>query len=411
MNALSQLWNQSSIFGCVYVGTPPWTTCDTTKAVPANQDNYDRNEVLNGQGIGSGGGENELCNPTNGPATTDFARMSSAPASPGCGTGEVDYPLARDVVVGMRFVSESYSASAEANKCTAPNTPVNCVMGPVVKGWKYNDPIAGPYTGTAWNGNISNSGGTSSLAFRLFCNSSNTTPITDWGQLTNGATNDVNGINLGNGTSIGAPIILYQINPNSGTFKDFAQTYAGCASRADANLQAQVNNAGDPVMQENNMDQYRVQSASDTGESACTNATNGTIGCDRTAGRMSQTIGFMSYGFYVSNSYSKSLGNQSRMANSTFAPAFVSVSNVGTYPTVRTIRNVYRKDTLRASVAGFLDWISIPDTTNTIHGLDYTTGSGYGAEISNTITTRFGFFNLASVSSPIPIGDIHDLTT
>jgi hypothetical protein len=70
------------------------------------------------------------------------------------------------------------------------------------------------------------------------------------------------------------------------------------------------------------------------------------------------------------------------------------------YPTARTLFNIYRTDTVRASTGGFLNWIC-DSNTNFDKGLDNTTGKNFDTELQTIISSTFGFPRLTDLS-PAP---------
>jgi hypothetical protein len=68
------------------------------------------------------------------------------------------------------------------------------------------------------------------------------------------------------------------------------------------------------------------------------------------------------------------------------------------YPTARTLFNIYRTDTVRASTAGFLNWICDSNTAFT-KGTDNNTGKNYDTELTTLISTTYGFPRLTDTSS------------
>jgi hypothetical protein len=68
------------------------------------------------------------------------------------------------------------------------------------------------------------------------------------------------------------------------------------------------------------------------------------------------------------------------------------------YPTARTLFNIYRTDTVRASTGGFLNWIC-DSNTNFSKGLDNSTGLNFDTELSTIISTTFGFPRLTDTST------------
>jgi hypothetical protein len=68
------------------------------------------------------------------------------------------------------------------------------------------------------------------------------------------------------------------------------------------------------------------------------------------------------------------------------------------YPTARTLFNIYRTDTVRASTAGFLNWICDANSDFT-KGTDNRTGLNYDNEINTFITGTYGFVQLTDTSA------------
>jgi hypothetical protein len=68
-----------------------------------------------------------------------------------------------------------------------------------------------------------------------------------------------------------------------------------------------------------------------------------------------------------------------------------------TYPTAITLFNVFLTNTIRASTAGFLNWVC-DGNTNFEKGLDNSTGLNFDAELSTLISTTYGFPRLTDES-------------
>ena len=226
MNAINNLYSQSSIFGCTLL-TSDFQTCNTAGDTSDTDilDNYDRDEFTNGAGIGSTNGLSILCGVPAAAIAEDFARSSRPGNGSSCENSLTFLPYAKDGLVGVAFDSEHAVTSGSAT------TPI----GPVAAGWR-NDgdalncnllPNPGPHFDNGVNGcdgvpfdNISNTGGSSSVAFRIWCDTSGTA-ISDWGQLTDPAHA------VGSGTSIGVPIQLWGVNTGSGTYSVW-RSFIGC---------------------------------------------------------------------------------------------------------------------------------------------------------------------------------------
>jgi hypothetical protein len=68
------------------------------------------------------------------------------------------------------------------------------------------------------------------------------------------------------------------------------------------------------------------------------------------------------------------------------------------YPTAFTLSNIYRTDTVRASTAGFLNWICDSNSAFS-KGQDNSTGKNYDTELTTLIDGTFGFVRLTDTSS------------
>jgi hypothetical protein len=71
-----------------------------------------------------------------------------------------------------------------------------------------------------------------------------------------------------------------------------------------------------------------------------------------------------------------------------------------TYPTARTLFNIYRTGTIRASAGGFINW-TCDGNVNFTKGTDNSTGLNFDAEVTNAIGSVFGFPRLTD-TSPAP---------
>lgn len=345
MTRISNLYNQTSIFGCTLQAVDR-RTCNLGADTAATDilDNYDRDEITQGAGIGSSGGVGQLCGsiPTGG-LPVDAARSSRPKGGSDCATSTF-LGFMKDGLVGVTFPLEV--------------PPAGATRGPVAAGWRPGDPVNGPYSGTPFN-NISNVGGTSSIAYRIFCDNG-ATAINDWGQLTDP------GQPVGSGAPIGVPIVIWGTNTLSGTYASW-NSYIGC----DQNLKATAAH----IIQESNAPQIReiVEAENPANPVAQYEA-------------VTAALYNGSYGVLSSNPYSRSGGSLTRINGTVASPLSIQL---GTLATARTVYNVYRTDTVRGSTAGFLNWIC--STNDADHDINKTTGKNYNQEITNAINTTFGF--------------------
>src|ERR1700722_11159410 len=291
----------------------------------------------------------------------------------------------------------SYSASNGTVTCTKfPSAGI----GPVADGWLPTDPTncgtgGGPAcTGTPFK-DISNTpigGGTgaTSVAYRLFCfhgpsATPNTSQITDWGQLTN--LNASGGPFLpGDGKPIGVPVRIIAINSGSGTvstFYNFAQSGigspavsadcgggAGTVSSSDVNVNAA--SGPDPLLNQgpagtNFVQNSEVSLENDANQIGDFANANWPGSSPDQATDIATSLYSMSFGAYGSNTNSEVASIEGgSAAGTTFTEKFTTANGKAvstaternnTYPMARTLFNIYRTDTVRASVGGFLNWL------------------------------------------------------
>ena len=376
MNAIGNLYSQSSIYGCTLSGTD-FRTCVTTADGSATDtlDDYSRNEFINGEGIGTGKGIGQLCgNNGTGGLTVDFARGSRAPgASDNCASA-VGLEFARDSVVGVVFPFHNKTAVA----CTTGSCSATQV-GPVAAGWRTGDPLAGPYTGAPVV-NLDNTtivpGSGKSLAFEVYCDTTTSFKINDWGQLTDKTDDPANpGHTLGSegiGSPIGAPIYIPAVNTGSGTYSVW-KSYVGC----DPNTK----NTDAKIAQENDAPQLTDIATADhpTDNIAAAN-------------QVAESLYYISYGVSQWRPYTYSSGSVSgkltKINGLSASPALELSKTIATF---RGLYNIYKSGSVRASVAGFLNYLCDTDPGKVNHGLDLTTGKNYSDELTNTISTQFVF--------------------
>lgn len=389
MNAVGNLYSQSSIFGCTLDSTN-WRTCVTTGDGSATDtlDNYSRNEFINGEGVGTGNGIKQLCGtvPTGG-LTVDFARGSRAPTANDNCPNAVGLEFARDSVVGLDFPFHNTTTIA----CAAGMTCTAQQIGPVAAGWRPGDPLAGPYSGNAFS-NIDGQGnsnfGGNSLAYEMYCDKTGAFAINDWGQLTD-KTKPV-----GLGTPIGVPIYFPAVNSGSGTYSTW-KGFVGC----DPNTK----NTDGKVVQENDAPQLSDIAAAD-------NPTDNIAAANQVAASLYYvSFGVSQWHKYTTTS-SNIAGKLTKINNVTASPSAETGKTIVTW---RGLFNIYRSDALRASVAGFLNWVCDTDASNVNHGVDLTTGKNYNAELTNTISTQFVFPRVACSAGgpPISAGQITDMNS
>jgi len=366
-------------------------TTDTT-------DNWDRTEVAEGvDDVGSGAGQSQLCGTINSPLPVDFAR-SSKPAGTACSTlASTGYAKDGVPAVDLPSINPSTYGTVPAG---SPYASINGgAIGPVAKGWLPGDPVNGPYTGTPFTdvSNSDNTGGANSTAYRLWC-ATDSTRITDWGQLTNLA----GGKAVGQGTPIGIPIRIVGVNPSSGTvatFAGFAEsgvTGGGCTSNTNVNAAVDPNTATAPspntphVALENNASQIGDFAAKDFPGDLVDQAVEASTSLYYESNGVLNTVPYSAAVAIGTTSSAVSKINLNEKA----ASAGFIFSNA--YPTARVLYNIYRTDTVKASTAGFLNWIC--DSQTAIQkGKDNSTGLNFDTELT-TLISSFGFTRLTDTT-------------
>jgi hypothetical protein len=212
---------------------------------------------------------------------------------------------------------------------------------------------------------------------------------------------------VGQGMPIGVPIRIMGITTSSdveSTFASYANSgggtiSGGCASNMNPNAASDPNpntatgaNAAPHLASENDsnqIDQFAVGDfpSPDHVDQAIEAATtlyvesNGVVNTNPYAGGV--TIDGTSY-------------SGSKVEENGFSPTTASLLQ-NSYPTARTLFNVFLTNSVRASTGGFLNWICDGDT-NFEKGLDNSTGLNFDAELSTLISTTYGFPRLTDES-------------
>jgi hypothetical protein len=302
-----------------------------------------------------------------------------------------------------------------------------------------------PCSGTPFT-NITNtaiSGGTgaTSVAYRLFCRhgpsaTPNTSQITDWGQLTNlsAANNGGTAEPVGDGAPIGVPIRITAINSGSGTvsaFYNFAQSGigspavsadcgggSGTVSSSDVNVNAA--SGPDPEADQGPAGTSFVQNPEVSVESDANqigdfaNANWPSDPADE-AVDIATSLYSMSYGVFGVNAHASVASIESGKIPAgdpgTFTAQILQANGVAAsdarersnaYPMSRTLFNIYRTDTVRASTAGFLDWLC--DSNSSIQkGTDQIGRSNYDNDLTNVINGQYGYSRLTDATPELAI--------
>ena len=437
---IATYFEQAGLYGCNLdsAATPNYSTCINApgdlSATTDTADNYDHVEVTVGLGkIGSGDGQKQLCGAESSTFPVDYARSSKpVNAANGC-SDMVGLGFAKDGVPTVDFPGAEGPGSAVGS--TTPWFGVSGhIVGPVAAGWLPGNAVncdqgaansspnplnrtTNPNVGILANGcggvpfeNVNNNdfgGGQSSTAYRIWCDTTggSGTQITDWGQLT-----DLTGSQTpGQGTKIGVPITVVGVNTGSGTEATFAgfangTSSSGPCSGSSGNVDANGFNPGGSIQPEtgvleNNSAQLGDFAAADFTGSDTTRAAD-------QAALIATSLYFMSNGVYNSNIHARTVtlsnGTQyaaNKMLENGVIPTTTQTGTLmqNTYPTARTLYNIYRTSTVRGSTADFLDWIC--DANNLFSkGTDLYTGKSYDTELTTAINTTYGFIRLTDLT-------------
>ena len=213
---------------------------------------------------------------------------------------------------------------------------------------------------------------------------------------------------VGQGLPVGIPIRLMGVNTASGTESTFAlyansgggTTSGGCASNMNLNAASDPNpvtkvgdNSTAHVALENDSDQLDEFAAADFPSPDYVDQ----------AIEVATTLYIESNGVFNTNPYSAAAtingtsysGN--KVAEDGYSPTTPNLLQ-NHYPTARTLFNIYRTDTVRASTGGFLNWIC-DSNTNFTKGLDNSSGLNFDSELTTTIASVYGFPRLTDTST------------
>jgi len=438
IQSLADLYIQSGLYGCNLATGGSFTYAGCASGASATSgttdvlDNYDHVEITQGLGkIGSGDGQKQLCGVETEPfGVPDFSRSSKPPSSSNGCTDMIGEAFAKDAVPSVAFPGAEGPGTA-----TGATSPwAGEIVGPLAAGWL---PAGNAVTGTADPVNCDQSAGPSanpantingcsgipftnldggpsavgSIAYDIY-NTAAVNHITDWMQLTN-TTNPAN-VGLASNKIGGQsyPILLPNVNTGSGTEFTFGLFVDGTGGSTDANSGNGGGFCGNVAsgILENNSAQFGDCAASDYPASDATQAAD-------QAAEIASLLYYMSFGAYQSdihdrivtlsngtqyaaNVMTQSIGGTVEAASTCNQNLPVCTIWTGTFPTARLLYNIYRTTTLRASTAGFLDWVC--DGLAADHNIDQNTGLNYNAEINGDIQTKYEFIRIPSTDTSGP---------
>jgi len=519
MQQLADEYNQSGLYGCTLVGSGSGQNafCDETTGGAPNYsdttttdttDNFDSSEELMGlNDIGSGNGQQQLCGILPSPQAVDFSRSSKPIASnAGCTTlAEAGYAKDSVPVTDVQSIDpaafgaatgyEGKTFTALNQTFTPPAFPASGLIGPVASGWLPGDASTckpqgsgggGPFcSGTPFDNVTGGTGtGATSEVYRLWC-ATDSTRITDWGQLTNlslavsgvtisGSTlsgtfpttvpaitvgDAVSGAGIpsgdtvatvssgtvtlvtaasgtgpetvtftlapGDGTPIGVPIRIIGVNKGSGTvatFNAFANSGVSGGGCSASPFNSDAASGPNPLSNDGysgNLEIALENNASQVGDFAAADWPNDP---QDQAVDIATSLYFMGYGYYnaipnsgtivvepgtgtipagVPGAYVVSLTNENGISPS------IANERSNNYPTARTLFNIWNTAKIRASAAGFLNWIC--DTNpisggggSILKGKDQLYGGTFDQDITNTIQ-QYGFSRITDTTPELNV--------
>ncbi len=212
----------------------------------------------------------------------------------------------------------------------------------------------------------------------------------------------------GQGMPIGIPIRVMGLNPASGTeatFTLFANQGVGSSGGCASNMNS--NDASDPYSATKTGDNASAHVALENNSAQIEQYATADFPSDTVdqAIEVSTTLYIESNGVYQTSPYSAAatIGGTSYTAlelneNGIAPDAATELAN--TYPTARTLFNIYNTNTVRASVGGFLNWICDANT-NFLKGTDNSTGVNFDTELGNLISTVYGFPRLSDQTQAV----------
>ena len=410
-------------------------------------DNFSSSEELQGTNdVGSGNGQGELCGTVGTPVNTtvDYARSSKPFGVASCAGQQLGF--AKDSVIPVDFQSidpELYgtpsgyvgtSFPSYTSTGTLVNTPFPAGgIGPVAAGWLPGDPFnCGPAspTATACAGtpfsdvdNTATSGGlpATSVAYRLWCQhgastTANESQITDWGQLTNLTGSEV----AGEGAPIGVPIRIIGVNSGSGTaatFNNFAKSGLGAGNcTGTSNFNENAASQSNPQVSQGpgpgNLEIALENDAAQIGDFAAADWPS-TDAADQ-AVDIATSLYYMGLGAYDTNPAAPVVQMEATgtpagaptaftatQMNANSVKATIASERSNSFPTSRTLFNIYRTDAVRASTAGFLNWLcdTNPSSGGQIQkGTDHVDGQSFDTDLTNTINASYGFSRLTDAT-------------
>ncbi len=213
---------------------------------------------------------------------------------------------------------------------------------------------------------------------------------------------------VGQGIAFGLPIRVVGVNTAAGieaTFASYAESgvsSGGCSSNLNGNAGNDPNPATAPspnsahIMLQNNVSQIADYAEGDFPNDPVDQAIEVGTSLYFESNGVYNTTPFAASAVITNGSTSTSY-TTNKISENGKTPTTPNLLN-NLYPTAFTLSNIYRTDTVRASTAGFLNWICDSDTAFE-KGEDNETGKNFDAELTTLINGTFGFVRLTDISA------------
>ncbi len=212
----------------------------------------------------------------------------------------------------------------------------------------------------------------------------------------------------GQGFPVGIPVRIMGVNTASGTeatFTSYASSGVSGGGGCSANMDTDAGNDPNPATAPSpNSQHIALENNSDQLDQFATADFPSPDYADQ-AIEVATSLYIESNGVFNTNPYAaattihgQSFSGVKLTENGGILPTTANLLS-NEYPTARTLFNIYRTSTVRASTGGFLNWICDGDV-NFQKNLDNSTGKSFDTELGTIIGTTNGFPRLTDESSP-----------
>jgi hypothetical protein len=292
-------------------------------------------------------------------------------------------------IVDVTTTSSSATVSLSGGAPEGTSFPASIVNGDTVSG-------PGIQSGTT----VSTNGGTT-LTLSKTATASSTTATLD--------ITVASAVVVGQGIPDGVPIRVVGINTAAGveaTFSSYANSGLGSGGGCSANMNTNAANDPNPstapspnsahIALQNNASQIADYAVGDFPSDAVDQAIEIATSLYMESNGVYNTTPFASSAEITSGATTTSYTAVKLSENGKTTTTPNLLNNI--YPTAFTLSNIYRTDTVRASTAGFLNWIC-DSNTDFAKGQDNSTGKNYDTELTTLIDGTYGFVRLTDNSA------------